>query len=60
MRTFNQILDEDGFIGDIRNRSSEIQEFLDEYSTPMLAKTNTILIITDHYTVLLSATCWLR
>ena len=35
---FNQVLDEDGFIGDIRTQSSDTQEAVDEYDTPRLVK----------------------
>lgn len=34
----NQILDEGGFVGDVREQSSDIQEILDEYDTPRLVK----------------------
>ena len=37
---FNQILDEDGFVGNLRTQSSDIQEAIDEYDTPRLVKTN--------------------
>ena len=35
---FTQVFDEDGFIADLRNQSSEIQAVIDEYGTPMLVK----------------------
>lgn len=35
---FNQILDEDGFIGDVRTQSGDIQDTIDEYDTPRLVK----------------------
>ena len=35
---FNQVLDEDGFVGDIRTQSSDAQEVVDEYDTPRLVK----------------------
>ena len=35
---FNQVLDEDGFVGDIRTQSSDTQEAVDEYDTPRLVK----------------------
>ena len=30
----HQILDEDGFVGDVRARSSDIQDTLDQYDSP--------------------------
>ena len=33
---FNQILDEDGFIGDVRNQSRDIQEAIGDYFNPRL------------------------
>lgn len=35
---FNQVTDEDGFVGDIRTQSSDTQEAVDEYDTPRLVK----------------------
>lgn len=35
----HQILDEDGFVGDVREQSSDVQEILDEYDTPRLVET---------------------
>ena len=35
---FNQVIDEDGFVGDIRTQSSDTQEAIDEYDTPRLVK----------------------
>ena len=32
----HQILNEDGFVGDVRTQSSDIQEILDTYDTPRL------------------------
>ena len=34
-----QILDEDGFVGDLRTQSSDIQNSIDKYDTPRLVKT---------------------
>ena len=31
MHFFDQILDDDGFIGDVRDQSSDIQDAIDEY-----------------------------
>jgi len=36
----NQILDEEGFVGDIRSWSHDIQSSLDQYDTPRLAEIN--------------------
>lgn len=57
---FNQILDEDGFVGDLRTQSSDVQESIDQYDTPRLVKTNQsrhcwLSMIT---TVMLSALCY--
>ena len=34
----HQILDEDGFVGDIRTQASDVQEILNTYDTPRLVK----------------------
>ena len=34
----HQILDEDGFVGDVRIQASDIQESLDTYDTPRWVK----------------------
>lgn len=34
----HQILNENGFVGDVRDQSSDIQETLDTYDSPRLVK----------------------